>query len=225
MVRDEPQFAMPDWKPRDAENKPERAPEKIWNMLNTGTPLRTNAFAYMDRIGPEMFVGRYNHGKCGAARTDAGECDRRHAYIVTITPDGAESVCIYCSATLDGCPKAKIKNIPWDEPYDGPRRATKRELEAMQIDPIPEHRMLYLDDVDGKTCTGRFRVGECPAGGPHEAVMQYWNYERDARQSFCAFCGEFWVGSPPGFWEVTEPDLTVEKVLEEHAEAVRRGTY
>lgn len=225
MARDVPSIAAPEWKLKDAVDRPERASQNVWDMLNTGYPLVTNVFAYMDRIGPEMFVGRYNHGKCGAVHTDVGECDKRHAYIVTITPKGAESACIYCGTTIDGCPKANLKDIPWDEPYEKPRRATESELRAMGIDPIPEHHMLYLDEVEGKATAGRFRVGRCKEGGTHEAVLFFWRYRKDARHSYCIFCGEHWNGSPPGYWDILEPSRTVPGVLEEHSRDVQKGRY
>ena len=248
-------------KPGDSPLRAGRAPQTVWDRLNTGHPALLNEFAYMDRVGPEMFVGRYDYGTCGTVPEKAAEHApwvktrsnepgalkrRNHAYVATVTPDGAESVCIYCGAATEGSPKigfhsagdgqppakdggarpwVNLEDIPWDEPYDGPRRATPRELEAMGIRPIPDHRMLYLDEVDGMTWTGRFRVGECPAGGTHEAVLNWWPHSRDPMFSCCAFCGERWDGAPPGFWDVVQPHIKAGEILARHAEDVRRGVY
>lgn len=240
MMRDGP--AEPGWKPEDARLLPGRAPQRVWDRLNTGHPLATslNGFVYLDRVGPGMFVGRCDHGTCGAVPADAAEHakhaempaldvhavkNRNHAYMVTITPDGAEGICIYCGTTMEGCPEADQTDMPWDEPWDRPRRATKREMEAAGVRPIPEHRLLYLDEVDGGTWTGRFRVGECPAGGPHEAVLNWWRHSKDPMFSCCAFCGEQWTGAPPGFWGVVQPPIKAEDILARHAEDVRRGVH
>lgn len=242
MAKDSQEFGSPDWKLEDAPDRPSRSPQKVWDVLNTPNPLSLlQPFAYMDRIGPEMFVGRYDYGKCSAVPIDAGEhhhdddeqygpvcypaARRNHAYVATITPKGADSICIYCGTTIDGCPKAKLRDIPWDEPWEKPRRATESELKAMGIKPIPEHTMLYLDEVDGHVSTGRFRVGQCKEGGTHEAVLCWWEHSRDPMFSYCVFCGEHWNGPPPGYWEEVEPSRSVAKVLVRHSEDVRKGKY
>ncbi len=248
MARHLPKFAAPDWKMEDTDVRPKRSPQKWWELKNVPPPMpHYEGFAYVDRVGPEMFVGRYDHGRCdtvpedaakhipGAGRGATGSLQpeppaeplrlRNHAYIATITPRGAESICLYCGTILKGCPKADLRNIPWDEPYERPRRATKREMDAMKIDPVPEDCMLYLDMTDGVTWTGRMRVGECPEGGPHEAVLCWWRHGRDPMFSFCAFCGGRWHGPPPGYWDAMEPGNTVERALERHAEDVKRGLY
>ena len=56
-----------------------------------------------------------------------------HACMVTITPDGAEGICSYCGATMDGCSEVDPDDMPWDESRDRPRRATKREMEALGV--------------------------------------------------------------------------------------------
>ena len=241
MARDRQEFAGPDFKPADAQFNAERATQAAWDTFRTCMPAAGLGMVYVDRVGKEMFVGRYDHGTCSTIPKDAAKHadvdmpqqdvypihKRQHAYIVTITPQGAESVCLYCGTTMEGCPSSKLRlaDIPWDEPWDKPRRANARELEAMNVTPIPIHRQLYLDAVDGDVWAGRMRIGECPHGGPHEVVMHWWRKKKDPKLSACVFCGEQWLGAPPGFWGVLEPDLTTQGVLAQHAEDVRRGLY
>ena len=232
----------PDRKPQDSEMRPRRAPQSVWDVLNTGHPVASSlsGFAYLDRVGPEMFVGRYDHGTCGTIRADdANHAEwvdtpaldvravkaRNHAYVITVTPDGSQSVCIYCGTVMEGCPVANPSDIRWDGHWDRPRRATRREMDAVGAQPIPERVMLYLDGVDGRAWTGRFRVGECPEGGTHEAVLYFWDCKKDALHSFCVFCGERWTGSPPGFWDVVQPHIRADEELARHAGDVRRGLY
>ena len=242
MARYRAEFAGPDFRPDDAQYNCERANQEMWDTLNTPYPTNGSGMAYLDRVGPEMFVGRYDHGTCPTIPKEAAEHakhmdipkqnifpvkKRYHAYILTITPKGAKSVCLYCGATMKGCPgsKAKPGNATWDEPWEKPRRANARELEAMDISQIPENHLLYLDKVDGSVHAGRMRIGECTEGGPHEVVVHWWRRDKDPRLSMCVFCHQQWTGAPPGFWELLEPNNTVERVLAEHAEDVRRGLY
>ena len=88
---------------------------------------------------------------------------------------------------------------------------------------MPEYRLLYLDVVDGRTWTGQFRVGKCPAGGPHESVLNWWRHSKDPMFICRAFCVEWWMGAPLGFWDAVQPCIKVGKVLARHAEDVRRG--
>ena len=250
----------PEYKPSPAPHPVKCATQDHWDdrgmdeyTLEAYTK-KYSKFVYLDRVGPELFVGRYHHGVCDAVPEDAAkhtEMDdergavknhygfvlrkrkdvlavaaRNHAYIVSITPDGPEGRCLYCDATIDGYEGAANSNKAWKEPFDGPRRATKGEAYALGAGYITNeiHTLLYLD-MCWPIHTGRFRIGECPKGGPHEAVLCWWKYENDVRQSFCMFCGERWDGPPPGFWEVTEPHNTVRQTLETHAGDARRGRY
>lgn len=242
MARHRQEFSGPEFKPQDAQINCERGRQSFWDTRNTPMPTHAVGMVYLDRIGPELFVGRYDHGKCPKIPEDAAEHDkhvkfvhevrairhRHHAYIVSITPRGAESICVYCGATMEGCPgsKADLTEIPWDEPWEQPRRANQRELEAMDILPIPDNRLLYLDMmVHGEVWAGRMRIGECPHGGPHEAIVHWWRQQKEPSFSACVFCGKQWVGAPPGFWELVEPHPTIKEVLAKHAKDVRRGLY
>lgn len=245
-------YGSPDFKPAAAVNHVKSATQDYWDDRDMDRlAANDSGFVYLDRVAPDVFVGRYNHGTCDAVHADAAkhtELDteygvkdddgvkmpreqvaavaaRNHAYVVTITPEGSQSVCLYCGATMDGYIGGKKSKTVWKAPFDGPRRATEREAAGLGIVLANQkHRLLYLDRT-WPIHTGRFRVGKCPNGGPHEAVLCWWRYEDDVRQSFCMFCGERWDGPPPGFWEVAEQYNTVERALEIHEEYVRRGLY
>ena len=241
MAKDDPEIARPDWKQKDMERRPSPVTQMHWDTFTT-TPARLDVrhpFCYVDRVGPEMFVARYNHGKCNALPEDINKTadwlettkwyiraleNHNHAYILTITPNGAESICLYCGITMEGVPYgyAELDDIIWDE-YDKPRRATKRELESMNIPPPPDHGLLYLDENDDMTYTGRFRIGECLDGGMHEVVLCWWRYNTDPMLSYCAFCGAEWVGPPVEYWPLVQPHIKLEEILERHKDLVAKG--
>ena len=241
----------PEWRPREPIFRPGRAPQKVWDKMCTGHSATINArFLYFDRVGRDMFVGRYNWGTCSAVPATAADpyphptqswmkdcaiAKRNHAYILTMTPGRMASICVYCGTEMDGPPSFyragvedgdyRLREPPWDEPWEKPRRATKREMCIVGAEPIPDHTMLYLDEVDDGIYTGRFRVGDCPEGGTHEAVLHYSFDTPEPKFSFCMFCHQHWYGAPPGFWDVIEPHITVEGQIKLHEEAVRRGYY
>ena len=247
----ETNYGSPEFKPKPAGNLVECAPQDHWDVTGLDKIAMlydSGGFLYLDRVEPEMFVGRYNHGTCDAVPEGASKhyehdteygvaddgrrrrdvralADRNHAYIVSITPEGSESRCLYCGSTMDGYPGERKPKGVWDGPFERPRRATEKEMAELGVKLAgKDNELLYLD-ITWPVFTGRMRIGECPHGGTHEAVVCLWRYEGDVRQSFCMFCGERWDGPPPGFWEVLEPYNTVEATLEKHAEYMRKGWY
>lgn len=259
MARHDAKLAAPDYTPKDATMRPKCARQYDWDRKNTpNESLLFDSFAYLDRISPEMFVGRCHHGVCNAIPDDIVERApgavypvvaqveaRNHAYIITITPHHIKSVCIYCGGTINGYPQlvynhsdppldehghrpllVNLENIPWDEPWDGPRRATQRELDAVGLILDMEPRLLYLDAVDDRVLVGRIRVGECKNGGPHEAILSWWHRHKDPMFSYCAFCDMVWYGPPDGYWDAVEPHTpTIQQVIKQHEEDMRLGKY
>ena len=228
-------YDHPEYRPPPAPRPVECATQDCWDDIGMDEyaleeyAMKHSRFVYLDRVGPELFVGRYHHGVCDAVPEDASKhtiqdmeygvvrddytnlvlrrrkevsavAARNHAYMVSITPDGSEGRCLYCGTTMDGYAGETKSGKAWKEPFDGPRRATKDEVHALGAGYITNetHALLYLDQC-WPIHTGRFRIGECSKGGPHEAVLCWWKYEKDVRQSFCMFCGERWDGPPPGF--------------------------
>lgn len=233
----------PKYRPGEFMRRSRRASHLEWDLKDTGKPpFHAQRFAYMDRVGPDMFSGRYDHGTCSTISANDAEhaeftkgtsppdvdrvVDKNHAYILTITPEGAESVCLYCGTTIEGClaPGVKLDNMPWKEPFEKPRRANKREMKAMGITDIPEGVLVYFDKIEGPSYAGRFRVGECPEGGPHEALI-HWTDSKTPVWSVCVFCGEQWHGPPPEFWDAAlgKNRPTVECVVKQYEDDVRAG--
>lgn len=233
----------PKYRPGGFKRRARRAYQSSWELKDTGRPaVHPQGFVYMDRVGPDMFSGRYDHGKCSTVPDEALKhsmsmehespeevpqvAARNHAYMLTVTPDGAESVCLYCGSSMEGCPAAGVRldRIPWDEPFGKPRRASDREMRAMGISPIEDDRLLYFDKIEGPSYAGRFRSGKCPEGGPHEAII-HWTVGKTPMFSVCVFCGEQWNGPPPEFWDAAlgPGRPTVEGVLERYEADVRAG--
>lgn len=254
-------MTSPNYKPTDAGVRTRRAGQTSWekfvrlNMKGAGED-----WDYMDRIGPKMFVGRYNFGKCDTithddTKTLFGDDDDRtrmdmrihalgeklryeeinydinlkhHAYIVTVTPDKIECNCIYCGSTMSSCDNIRPEKIPWDEPWEKPRCANERELDAMRIEPFKKDTLRYLDYIDTYTALGRIRCGTCPEGGQHECMIHYpygEYYNKYPKFSNCIFCGEEWAGAPEGFWEAKEPNITFESVVQQHEKDKVAGLY
>ena len=151
---------------------------------------------------------------------------RNHACMVEITPNGSECRCLYCGTTMCGYEGEERGIRAWGRSFDGPHCATKSEALDLGAGYITDksETLLYLDNCRS-IHNGRFPIGRCSKGGPHEVVLCWWQHENDVRRSFCMFCGERWDGPPPGFWELVEPNNTVERTLEIHANDVRLGGY
>ena len=254
-------YDHPDYKPGTLDLPVKCATQEFWDnegmdeFTMQSYDMEHSRFVYLDRVAPELYIGRYHHGVCDAIPGDASKhtnldyeygvvrddtetyvlrkrkdvlalAARNHAYMVEITPDGSECRCLYCGTTMDGYEGEERGIRAWRGSFDGPRRATSSETLDLGVGVITDksERLLYMDNCRS-IHTGRFPIGKCPRGGPHEAVLCWWNYEHDVRQSFCMFCGERWDGPPPGFWGLMDSYNTVERTLAEHANDVRLGRY
>lgn len=68
-----------------SEYRPPPAPNSVkcatqdWDDIGTGEyapeeyAMKHSRFVYLDRVGPELFVGRYHHGACDAVSEDASK--------------------------------------------------------------------------------------------------------------------------------------------------------
>lgn len=168
-------YDHPEYRPPPAPRPVECATQDCWDdmvMDEYALPdyaMKRSRFVYLDRVGPELFVGRYHHGVCDAVPADASkhtELDaeygvvkndydfalrsrkdvlavaaRNHAYMVAITPDGSESRCLYCGTTMDGYEGETKSGKAWKGRSTGPGAPPRTRRMRWAPDTSPTRRI------------------------------------------------------------------------------------
>ncbi len=197
-------WSKPDLVMEDSKMPLTKTPLYAWTFYPTLHPfneLDKKIFFYMDRIRPDVFVGRFDYGKCSNYEENCENPDyyvnlpykrsknnpldprdipplhkkhyRMHSYTVTVTPEKVSCTCLRCWTEMGMHPWFRAKNVYWDDPWTEPRRATERELKSMNATSPPAGKQLFLDQVSESCNSGRVRVGKCPKGGEHEACIYF----------------------------------------------------